>query len=955
MNAAELTVRFTSDLTSLQRGFAQATRSTEAFSQRLITLGTTLTASLTLPLAGVAVSAFNAGVRLDAMRASLTAVMGSSLAAERELGKLRETARLPGLGFEQAVRGSTALQTVGFSAKLAREALAGFGNAVATTGGSTPELERVITQLSQMAAAGKVLQQDLRPIIQTAPAVGQALIKAFGTINPEQIEKLGLSTEQFMTRFVKAVNELPHTTGGAVTALENLREGWGDLMRSLSTNVMPAAIELITRVTKKLEEWAAAFGALTPAQQRHRLEMIAFVAVLGPALTVVGSVASALRGLAAAFALQTIAQATAAWFALVPAITSAADAFVLLRFAVIGVTTSLGPLGIAAAVLGAVAFAFFKAGESARQAAAQAAIAAQTFRASLATMDQATLGAGVAHRTQALPIIQAEINRTNTLLTQARTALAQTERARSAAAGGRGAPASGGVDRAAASVSRLTNRLSALNEQYRRNRDELRLMGEQFNKNLPQADDINRFVPSAGGDGGKSLAGLVDRVGDAVRHLQNLMQFRGVIQEDDLTEPFQAQLRLVDDLGNRVDTLSDQLAKLGSRAPREAFSWLERLQDLLASQTEQLRRQAQAWNDLWAARMQGNLRISTIANQPATFNTGAARGIDDSLGIASAGLGRMFGDLGARASFASQALAYLREGTLQAGRVLGSLVANTAGRGGEFAGNIAQITQSLQRGGASFAAAAPQALALAAALEVANGLFSALQPALQALTLPLRIFGEILSLLVIPVLRILFPIFKVVAIVGSYLAETIAKVVSFILNAIGGFVRAIGKFINAIVPFANPGNPLVKAGEAMQKTAANFGSAAAEMAKKRKELEHLSFDDALKKTTDGMNRLAESLTNVPPLFDLALRRIQASRGTTSAPSSLPSPVPPSVPGTAGGGGRQLVFNFEKGAIQGTGDPHDAARHMVALVARAMGVSSDPEIRNLALAFRQVAI
>src|SRR5690606_40078584 len=94
-------------------------------------------------------------------------VVGGTAEANRQLDRLKDIARLPGLGFREAVRGAVqlnvALEGMNDRVALSNRLLTQFGNAIALTGGGAPELDRVIFQLGQIAAAGRVLTAALRP------------------------------------------------------------------------------------------------------------------------------------------------------------------------------------------------------------------------------------------------------------------------------------------------------------------------------------------------------------------------------------------------------------------------------------------------------------------------------------------------------------------------------------------------------------------------------------------------------------------------------------------------------------------------------------------------------------------------------------------------------------------------------------------------------------------------
>nr|GFD31026.1 hypothetical protein [Tanacetum cinerariifolium] len=121
----------------------------------------------------------------DLGKQGITGLAGMQLAAQQAGDRLKELeviAKAPGIGFEQAVQGDIRLRAVGISA--------------------THEFDRVTTQLAQLSAKGKVLSQDLRPIIEAAPAVSQALLKLYGTIDSESISasltKQGKSSQDFI-------------------------------------------------------------------------------------------------------------------------------------------------------------------------------------------------------------------------------------------------------------------------------------------------------------------------------------------------------------------------------------------------------------------------------------------------------------------------------------------------------------------------------------------------------------------------------------------------------------------------------------------------------------------------------------------------------------------------------------------------------------------------------------
>jgi tape measure domain-containing protein len=298
------------------RAFRAAEAATEAFNKKvaglgnslrsigqgLSTVGATLSATLTLPLVAAGAASVNAAVQLDSLKRGLTAIVGSSVEANRQLERLTQIAKLPGIGFEEAIQGSIRLQAVGFSALEAERSLRQFSNAIALTGGGRDELARVTVQLGQLAAKGKVLSQDLRPIIEAAPAVGRALLQAFGTVNAADIQELGLSSKEFLGILVGELERLPRAAAGAKNSFENFRDEVFRAAATVGEALLPALTRLVEVVGPVITTLANAFGKLPTAVQVVVIGFGALLAALGPLAFITGQLATGFGRLLVGFA-----------------------------------------------------------------------------------------------------------------------------------------------------------------------------------------------------------------------------------------------------------------------------------------------------------------------------------------------------------------------------------------------------------------------------------------------------------------------------------------------------------------------------------------------------------------------------------------------------------------------------------------------------------------------------
>jgi tape measure domain-containing protein len=294
------------DWTPLDRALSRASRAMKDTGRTLDRIGRRMALSVTAPLTAIGVVAVKAAVDMDSLRRGLEVSAGSAEAAAGQLNELRRVAELPGLGFKEAIQGAVQLNVAfeGLSNRIPRvnQTLEQFGNAIALTGGGKAELDRVIVQLAQIASAGKILTQDLRPIIQTAPAVATALKQAFGTINAADIEALGLTSEQFFDQLTAALENLPRASGGARNSFENLSDSVFRARAAIGESLLPIVIDIVDAVARFAEgledvdkstlAWTISLGAVAAA-------IPVVIVAVGALVSAIGSTVAAFTALSA--------------------------------------------------------------------------------------------------------------------------------------------------------------------------------------------------------------------------------------------------------------------------------------------------------------------------------------------------------------------------------------------------------------------------------------------------------------------------------------------------------------------------------------------------------------------------------------------------------------------------------------------------------------------------------
>jgi len=277
---------------ALDAGFEAAARKAKELGDTLSGLGTRLTLGLTAPLSALGAAAVKTATDFDSLRRGLTAVSGSASAAEKQMARLKEVAKLPGLGFKEAIQGAINLQAAGFSAERAEKALRVFGNALATVGKGKAELDGVILALSQIETKGKVSAEEINQLAERVPQIRRAIVAAFGTADTEVIQKAKITSKQFTDAVVKELERLPQVTGGARNTFENLKDSIEQSLLPLGNKLLQTILPAIEKIAPKVLGLLDAFGRLSSETQQLILVLGGLAIAVGP---VVGALGNLLR------------------------------------------------------------------------------------------------------------------------------------------------------------------------------------------------------------------------------------------------------------------------------------------------------------------------------------------------------------------------------------------------------------------------------------------------------------------------------------------------------------------------------------------------------------------------------------------------------------------------------------------------------------------------------------
>jgi tape measure domain-containing protein len=217
----------------------------------------------------IGAAAFQSAAKMDSLVRALAGVSTNAQDLQAQLTRLKEVAKLPGLGFEEAVAGSVALQSAGYSANLAERSLMAFGNALAGAGKGKAELDGVSLALQQIASKGKISAEEINQLRERTPQVGEAMKRAFGTADTEAIGKSGIGAVQFVSKLVTELEKLPKVSGGIQNSIENLQDGIQAALRPLGQGIAEffgsfgsQSESLLTKLEKIGQSIGEAFSAI---------------------------------------------------------------------------------------------------------------------------------------------------------------------------------------------------------------------------------------------------------------------------------------------------------------------------------------------------------------------------------------------------------------------------------------------------------------------------------------------------------------------------------------------------------------------------------------------------------------------------------------------------------------------------------------------------------------------
>ena len=269
------------------------------FSSDVAQAGQSLAIGFSAPLIAAGAASLSAAADIEKLEKGLSATMKSTAAASKEFDRLKDLAKLPGIGLEEAVKGSIRLQSLGTSAADARRILGELGNALGIVGGTRADFSEVVKQLSQLGAVGKVTKENLDPIIERIPQLSAIIKEKFGAAalgDPAKtFEKLGISSQEFIKIIVDELAKGARAGNTFSNSLENLKDLASQTAAEFGKVLLPIGQKVIDDfLTPGLEQakgLSKEFANLSDGTKNLVIGTSALAAALPIVVVVLGTVA----------------------------------------------------------------------------------------------------------------------------------------------------------------------------------------------------------------------------------------------------------------------------------------------------------------------------------------------------------------------------------------------------------------------------------------------------------------------------------------------------------------------------------------------------------------------------------------------------------------------------------------------------------------------------------------
>ncbi len=294
---ADLAVKISADIKQLQKNVGKAKATLQNFGSSATSIGTKLTASLTLPIAGVGITALKTASDFEQLEVRLKTLTGSAEAGAKQFKRLQQFSAGTPFQLQDLVQANNTLLGFGMNAEDSFIALQQLGDVASATGA---DLQSIAVAFGQSSAEGKLFTRDIRQFInQGVPAVdllaqsmGVARSEVFtlaeeGKISFQILQDAIAKSTQAGGKFAGATQAQSQTIAGLFSTLkDNVALALGELGNEIARAF--DLKKLVKDATKSIKSITTIFKNLSSDLKKRMLIVAGVLGAGGPVLLAIG-------------------------------------------------------------------------------------------------------------------------------------------------------------------------------------------------------------------------------------------------------------------------------------------------------------------------------------------------------------------------------------------------------------------------------------------------------------------------------------------------------------------------------------------------------------------------------------------------------------------------------------------------------------------------------------------
>jgi tape measure domain-containing protein len=298
----DLILRVGADTSKLNQGLGDARKAIAKNTAELQRLGSTMTRTITLPLAALGAGAIKSASDLETLETSFISLTGGAEQAAAMMSQLNEfTAKTP-FQIDAVAKSARQLIASGTGIDEVNDQLQFLGDIAATSGSSIDEIAAIFAKVN---AKGKVELENLNQLAERGIPIFTALADATG-LPADALGAGAVSVEQFNETLkgfateggfaAGAMERLSETAAGKFsTAMDNLKLAGAELAEDL----MPVVKDLIDGFTRMMQR----IQTLSPETKKFGLIIAGVASAVGPLLVMIPNLIIGIKAARTAFAL----------------------------------------------------------------------------------------------------------------------------------------------------------------------------------------------------------------------------------------------------------------------------------------------------------------------------------------------------------------------------------------------------------------------------------------------------------------------------------------------------------------------------------------------------------------------------------------------------------------------------------------------------------------------------